>query len=274
MLKARVITSLFLMLAFLSALYLLPDLGWSLVTLAVVVLGAWEWGGLARLNARARGGYATAVALLGMLMLPDIWPANIEQVQLQVLFWVLLGSVVFWLLLAPLWLLRLHQETRAPVLLVCGMLILLTAWLSLAYLRKVSPSLLLTLLATVWIADSAAYFAGKAWGRHKLAPQISPGKTWEGVLGAWVAVSIYGLLLCLLLPLTFWLVPGLWAILVLSILGDLFESHLKRQVGAKDSGNLLPGHGGVLDRIDGMIPSLPVAVFALHFPLYYLVFHG
>jgi phosphatidate cytidylyltransferase len=274
MLKVRVLTSFFLMLAFLSALYLLPDLGWSLATLSIVVLGAWEWGGLARLNTRAKGCYATAVALLGMLMLPDIWPANIEQVQLQVLFWALPGSVVFWLLLAPLWLLRLHKETRTPVLLVCGVLILLAAWLSLVYLRKVSPSLLLALLATVWIADSAAYFAGKAWGRRKLAPQISPGKTWEGVLGAWVAVSIYGLLLCLLLSLTFWLIPGLWAILVLSILGDLFESHLKRLVGAKDSGSLLPGHGGVLDRIDGMVSSLPIAVFALHLPIYYMVFHG
>lgn len=273
MLKARVITSFFLILAFLGALYRLSDLGWSLVTLTIVAIGAWEWGGLAALSPRARSGYAATMALAGVLMLPGIWPSPIEHVQFYVVFWSLLASAVFWLLLAPLWLLRL-QRVHTAVLLVCGLLVLLASWLSLAYLRKVSPSVLLALMATVWIADSAAYFAGKAWGRHKLAPRISPGKTWEGVLGAWMAVSVYGLVLCLLMPLTFWLVPGLWGILLLSILGDLFESHLKRQVGAKDSGNLLPGHGGVLDRIDGMISSLPVAAFALHLPIYYLVLHG
>lgn len=273
MLKARMITSFFLILAFLGALYQLSDLGWSMVTLTIVVLGAWEWGGLAGLNTRDRSKYAAIMALVGILMLPGIWPSHVEHIQFYVVFWSLLASAVFWLLLAPLWLLRL-QRIQPTVLLVCGLLVLLASWLSLAYLRKVSPSVLLALMATVWIADSAAYFSGKAWGRNKLAPQISPGKTWEGVLGAWVAVSIYGLILCLLTSLTFWLVPALWGMLVLSILGDLFESHLKRQIGAKDSGNLLPGHGGVLDRIDGMISSLPVVAFALHLPIYYLVFHG
>lgn len=262
------------MLALLGGLYRLPDLGWSLVTLAIVVIGAWEWGGFARLQPHARRLFAVSLGVAGVMMLPGLWPELVEHIQLQVLFWGMLVSVVFWVCLVPLWLLFMHQEKRTPLLLLCGVLVLLTAWLSLVYLRKVSPSLLLALMATVWIADSAAYFSGKAWGRNKLAPQISPGKTWEGVLGAWAAVSIYGVGLCLLLKLTFWLLPGLWVVLVLSILGDLFESHLKRQIGAKDSGSILPGHGGVLDRIDGMVSTLPVMTFALHFPIYYQVLHG
>jgi phosphatidate cytidylyltransferase len=129
-------------------------------------------------------------------------------------------------------------------------------------------------MATVWIADSAAYFAGSAYGRHKLAPAISPGKTWEGVLGAWIAVTLYGLILCWAKGLNLWWVVGLWGITLLSIMGDLFESLLKRQAGLKDSGSILPGHGGVLDRIDGLLPALPVAAFAFHLPLYLDLLHG
>lgn len=121
------------------------------------------------------------------------------------------------------------------------------------------------ILMAVWIADSAAYFAGKRFGKHKLAPLISPGKTWEGVLGAWVAVSIYGVCLCLFLGISrhyyqFWIIVGLWGITISSIIGDLLESLVKRQASVKDSGTLLPGHGGVLDRIDGLTASLPLAL--------------
>lgn len=269
MLKTRLITSVLLMLALLSALYLLSDIGWAVVTLVVVVLGAWEWAALARLGAQAKVFFVLLLAFLGILMMPGIWPLALENLQFQILFWGLIASVLFWLVLAPLWLLRLHQVKHTVLLLACGILVLLASWMSLVYLRKVSPSFLLALMATVWIADSAAYFAGKQWGRHKLAPQISPGKTWEGVMGAWCAVTLYGVVLCAVLKLNFWVLPGLWVLLILSIVGDLFESHLKRQVGAKDSGNILPGHGGVLDRIDGMISTLPIMTFALHFPIYY-----
>ena len=260
------------MLALLGSLYFLPDLGWSLATLVVVMLGAWEWAGFAQLTPRSRSLYALMIGLAGLLMLPGVWPLLIENLQFQVLFWGLLASAVFWLLLVPLWLLVMHHEKRPIVLLLCGLLVLLTSWMSLVYLRKVSPSFLLALMATVWIADSAAYFAGKMWGRNKLAPHISPGKTWEGVLGAWLAVTLYGVVLCVILEIRLWVVVGLWALLILSILGDLFESHLKRQIGAKDSGSILPGHGGVLDRIDGMVSTLPVMTFALHFPIYYQAF--
>jgi phosphatidate cytidylyltransferase len=120
----------------------------------------------------------------------------------------------------------------------------------------------------VSIADSAAYFAGKRFGRHKLAPEISPGKTWEGVAGAVVAITLYGAVLCYLKQYSLWLIVGLWLIVVLSIMGDLVESLLKRQAGLKDSGQLLPGHGGILDRIDGLIPTLVITLFCIYLPLF------
>ena len=122
----------------------------------------------------------------------------------------------------------------------------------------------------VWVADSAAYFTGRAFGRRKLAPSISPGKTWEGALGAVVAVALVGLLLNQWLarvgPMSLdasWVFPELMLIVALSIIGDLFESLLKRHAGVKDSGRTLPGHGGVLDRIDSLTSTLPFALLLL-----------
>ena len=156
-----------------------------------------------------------------------------------------------------------------------GISLLLATWIALIGLHKISPLLLLSVLATVWIADSAAYFAGKKFGKHKLAPEISPGKTWEGVMGALFAVTLYGLLLCHFQHLSRWLILGLWLIVILSVMGDLFESLLKRQSNVKDSSQLLPGHGGVLDRIDGLIPTLPLVLLSIYFPLFTnLQLHG
>jgi phosphatidate cytidylyltransferase len=149
---------------------------------------------------------------------------------------------------------------------IIGWLLLLPTGLALYQLRTISPLLLLGFMAAIWISDTAAYFAGRAYGKHKLAPGISPGKTWEGVVGALVAVSVYALIwsqiagedarIILLLPL-------LLGLVILGIIGDLFESLMKRHAGVKDSGNILPGHGGILDRIDALTSTLPAAVLAL-----------
>jgi phosphatidate cytidylyltransferase len=146
-------------------------------------------------------------------------------------------------------------------------LLLVPTWLALLRLQE-QPWVLLAILGVVWVADSAAYFAGHQWGRRKLAPAISPGKTWEGVAGAAVAVAVYHAAVWI-----FGFAPaapglGLFAALLvailfpLSIIGDLFESWIKRQAGVKDSGRLLPGHGGVLDRIDALTSTLPLAALA------------
>jgi phosphatidate cytidylyltransferase len=176
---------------------------------------------------------------------------------------VLGGAVVFWTMIAPRWMFR-SSAVSPLVSAVAGWLVLVSAWQA-VFLLQVTPVRLLALLGVVWIADTAAYFAGRQFGRHKLAPAISPGKTWEGAFGAGIAVGVYyWLLWWVIAPVSLAAVPALdgvlvAAMLVLSVEGDLFESWMKRRAGVKDSGTVLPGHGGVLDRIDGVIAALPLA---------------
>jgi phosphatidate cytidylyltransferase len=186
------------------------------------------------------------------------------------------AAALFWLVAAPAWLAAGWRVDSKLVLVLTGWLVLLAAWVAVVQLQARSPSLLLATMAIVWIADTAAYFTGRAFGRRKLAPAISPGKTWEGVYGALAATAAYTLLLLWLAPdvvhagelspraLAGWLglVLGLTA---LSIVGDLFKSLLKRQRGVKDSGSILPGHGGMIDRIDALLAVLPPsALLAQH----------
>jgi phosphatidate cytidylyltransferase len=186
----------------------------------------------------------------------------------EIVFSLLSLSALFWIAFSPIWLISRKQINHKLLMAFLGLVLLMATWVALIGLQNISPWLLLGVLATVWLADSAAYFAGKRFGRHKLAPEISPGKTWEGVAGAMLASTIYGLALCHFLHYTRWLILGLWLIVMLSIMGDLFESLLKRQAGVKDSSHLLPGHGGVLDRIDGLVPTLPLVLFYIYFPLF------
>jgi phosphatidate cytidylyltransferase len=141
--------------------------------------------------------------------------------------------------------------------------VLLPTWLALGYLREISPNLLLAILMVVWVADSAAYFAGRQFGKRKLAPAISPGKSWEGVWGALAGVTLFGAMAAVLASASWWLIVAFWVMTVLSIVGDLFESWMKRVAGIKDSGAILPGHGGVLDRIDGLTSTLPAAALCV-----------
>ena len=183
------------------------------------------------------------------------------------------ASALFWLALAPPWVIaRWPTQWRVPMAFV-GWVVLLGAWVALVELQARSPWLVLAAMAIVWIADTAAYFTGRAFGRHKLAPNVSPGKTWEGVYGAWAAVAVYALLLVPFAARAGWGLPvsagtiALWLgfVLVLasvSVVGDLFESLLKRHAGVKDSGALLPGHGGVLDRTDALLAAMPIAAVA------------
>jgi phosphatidate cytidylyltransferase len=155
---------------------------------------------------------------------------------------------------------------------VLGLMLMGPLWLALICAKGADPWLLLALLATIWIADSAAYFAGKNFGKHKLAPTISPGKTWEGVWGAMLAVTLFGIILYFTFDVqTLAIFPALWIITVFGVIGDLFESMIKRQANIKDSGDMLPGHGGILDRIDGIIPSLPIAIFMIYIYNYFTV---
>jgi phosphatidate cytidylyltransferase len=188
-----------------------------------------------------------------------------DQAHAMLLLWAM--AAVFWVLVAPLWLARRWEARGVFVRALTGTLVLLPAWAAVVALRERSPWLLLGVMTVVWIADTAAYFAGRRFGRHKLAPRISPGKSWEGVGGAGLALALYASAISA--AIVGLRVPGALllaaALLYFSILGDLFESWLKRVAGVKDSGTILPGHGGVLDRIDALLAALPIAAGILHF---------
>lgn len=255
MLRTRVITAFVLLFVLLGGLFYLPSLYWGWFTLGVIGVAAWEWGGLARFPQLARWAYL-AVTLLcgtGFFMLG----IKVEQIYLL--------AVAFWLLVAIPWF-AFGWQVRNPVLLaLSGWLVLFPVWFALMDLHALRPALLLGLIAVVSVADIGAYFAGRAFGKHKLAPSVSPGKTWEGVGGGLLAVACYGAVWKMLVGPLGVPFPGftlLLAMAALSVCGDLFESWIKRQAGLKDSGSFLPGHGGVLDRIDGMTPALPLAAAA------------
>jgi len=268
MLKTRVITAIVLLAVLLPVTLFAPIGGFGALIAFVVVFAAWEWGALAGLGTPGRWAYTVFQVVLFLLLVLGGPRAD----GLYGPIWVYSLSAAFWLTLVPLWLWRRQHQPGQTMLLGAGYLMLLPAGAALVDLRAGHPALLLAVLGTVWISDSAAYFVGRRFGKRKLAPAISPGKTWEGVAGALIAVALYALAWAALgAPDNRWLggslrVLALPAVLVglavVGIIGDLLESLIKRQAGVKDSGNLLPGHGGVLDRIDAPVAMLPLAVLA------------
>jgi len=269
MLRTRVATAVVLAAVFLGALFFLPPPGWTIFALAVAVAAAYEWAGFARLQVPARIAYAVVTAAFaGALAWAGNLPAGEWRATELTPVYVVAGA--FWALGAVVWLIRLPQSPSAPLVLMLGWLVLIPVVLALVQLRNAGAIPLLMLMVIVWIADIAAYFSGRAFGKVKLAPRISPGKSWEGVFGAFAATTAYALLWHTFAP---GLLPPLpsalsgllgflglvWVLTGASVVGDLFESALKRQAGLKDSGQLLPGHGGVLDRIDALTPVLPIA---------------
>ena len=272
MLKTRVLTAAVLLAVLLSALFLLPRNGWIAFCALLLGVAAWEWGALAALAAFGRFIYASL--LVGLFVLPGILGAARAN-GLYAPAGVYYAAAFFWLILAPLWIWRRPYIGGRAALLGAGAVALVPACAALVDLRSIHPSLLVAILLTVWISDSAGYLVGRRFGKRKLAPTISPGKTWEGVAAALAAVALYALAWASLsgsaiLPAwpsrvqmpPAWIVPVLLGLAVAGMIGDLFESLIKRQAGVKDSGTLLPGHGGILDRIDAPLAALPLAVLA------------
>ncbi|CAL94521.1 phosphatidate cytidylyltransferase [Azoarcus olearius] len=264
MLKTRVITALVLLCGLLGALFLLPAALWLGFAAVVCAAAAWEWGALAGFSPTLRTAF-TAFAGLVSALIGLAAGFGHDTPQAAALLPLYVCSALFWLVAIPPWLARKWRISGAGAGIAIGLVVLVPATLALAHLRHLGPWVLLAAMSVAWVADIAAYFAGRAFGRHKLAPQISPGKTWEGAVGATLGVVVFGLILVAstgALPLTAavlaTLVPMLVALTAVSIVGDLFESLLKRQAGLKDSGALLPGHGGVLDRIDSLTSTLPL----------------
>ena len=177
------------------ALFNTSGILWSFITLAAVLIGIWEWSKLIKLNhTQLLVSVACALVIGLILTLASMTPLGHYSDELV---FILLGlSTVFWIFIAPIWLITRKKINHQLFLAILGILLLLATWVALNGLHSISPWLLLAVLGTVWLADSAAYFAGKNFGRHKLAPEISPGKTWEGVAGALLAVTFYGLVIC------------------------------------------------------------------------------
>jgi phosphatidate cytidylyltransferase len=269
MLKTRIITAFLLLFGLLGAIFLLPESGWLLVCALVCGAGAWEWGGLSRFGTLQKAVYAVLMAAACLVVGHAAGLGGEQQALPLMLLPFYLASALLWLLAVPLWLQRKWRIAGVGAAVVVGLIVLLPPALALAHLRQFGAWVMLAALAVCWVADIAAYFSGRAFGRRKLAPGISPGKTWEGVYGAVGGVLVYGFVVSWLLfsqpasPLAVLVLAlALAALTAVSIIGDLFESLLKRQAGIKDSGNLLPGHGGVLDRIDSLTSTLPLVGLA------------
>lgn len=265
MLKTRILTAIILIALFLLALFYLPAVFWAMLLLGLTVIASWEWSKLARLSTNQTIVYLILTTLLGgelLLALSQTVAANPNDTSMM---WIYAAACLFWGIAAPI-LLRLSRSVKnASLLMLMGWIVLLPTCLALYQLRAIDPLLLLGLMGVVWVSDSAAYFVGRKFGKHKLAPEISPGKTWEGVAGASVAVFLYAIIWGQVLQsamLTLGLILFSLLLAGLGIIGDLFESLMKRLAGVKDSGNILPGHGGILDRIDALTSTLPVAVLA------------
>lgn len=268
MLKQRIITALILAPIAIGGIFFLSPMHFSWFIGLVVVLGAWEWANLSGFEAPvARIGFAAVVAVL--LALIDGLPA-FPVLILAALWWV----AAFFLVLRYPANTQLWQSP--PARLVIGLLVLLPTWKALVVIRHSALAsypdvnnlwVILYVMLLVWSADVGAYFAGRAWGKAKLAPKVSPGKSWAGAYGGLAATVVLAFLGAWFLEANVQDMTLLVTVTVItavfSILGDLLESMLKRHRGIKDSSNLLPGHGGVLDRIDSLTAAIPVFTLLL-----------
>jgi phosphatidate cytidylyltransferase len=272
-LAQRVTTAAVLVPLVLAALFLLPSRGWAIVTLAIMALAAHEWAQLAGFTLQRAVTFIAGVVVLGLYLL-FATPAAFSNGWPNPIVLAVCGAATgFWILAAPAWLARQSPARAWLAMTLVGWIVLIGAWVAIVQLQARSPWLVLAAMAVVWIADTAAYFTGRKFGRRKLAPSISPNKSWEGVWGGLAAVALYALLLTpfsaeagyvgtrsIGIALAFVLFVMLLG--AVSVVGDLYESMLKRQAGVKDSGSLLPGHGGVLDRIDALLSAMPLAAVA------------
>lgn len=268
MLKQRLLTALVLLPLVIWGILGLPNEYFALLLALIVVQGGWEWSRLMQLKSTLSRLLFCLLVITGLLVSAQVFDVtHSDWLTLPVLslFWWLLA--LFLVVAYPRSVARWSPRWTQGVI---GVLVLIPTWVAVVGLHGVSdngPYLVLYLLSLIWVADSGAYFGGRSWGKHKLAPNVSPGKTWEGVASAFFATAIYALLATQVFSLSGnlqirFVVLSLVTV-AFSILGDLAESMFKRHAGVKDSGTLLPGHGGVLDRIDSITAAAPIFVIGL-----------
>lgn len=262
-LSKRILTASVLAPLFILAIFKLSNTNFSIVLLSIVALGAWEFSRLIQFQSIISRVLYTA-SIVGFALLANN-PANDLQILLIItaLWW---GLNSFWIKSYPK-----HKNIwfESPIIRsMSGVLLLVPMWVALVHIHLKGVEYFLLLMLLIWSADSGAYFIGRALGKRKLAPNVSPGKTIEGVIGGIIASSIIMLAFLQISPTetTNHLGYLLLAIIVasVSVVGDLFESLYKRESGFKDSGHLLPGHGGILDRIDSLTAAAPFFLLGLH----------
>ncbi|WP_323120771.1 phosphatidate cytidylyltransferase [Burkholderia alba] len=272
MLKTRVITAIVLLAVLLPVTLFAPLSAFGALIALALVFAAWEWARLLKLGRTGSVAYAVvaAAALAASTQLGIGAGASRPLFEAAGVFWLLAGPFALWRKPA------MAERAWRPFLLAAGLVVFAACWHALVAARAEGVPFVLSLLLVVWLADIGAYFAGKGFGKHKLAPSISPGKTWEGAAGGWLAVMIVagGAIAAHAFEPTLFsafalrygtpgAIAALTVLVAFSVIGDLFESLLKRQAGVKDSSGLLPGHGGVLDRVDALLPVLPLAMLLL-----------
>jgi len=269
MLKQRLLTAAVLIPLVVLSLLLLPTAIFQWLLAGVTVLAAWEWFSI--IGFRKNHQKITAFSVLGLLIAAGIFiPFNLLLI-LGFIFWAGISILVSYFAHKPLneyFAAKLQQPVIALLLACLSLAFFFHSAVGLHQSSSLGPQQLLYVMVLVWLADTGGYFAGKRWGKHALAKAISPNKTWQGVGGAMFLGLIWALLGFWLafsgsVPLIYWLVLSLVA-LKISIIGDLFESLFKRGYQVKDSGNLLPGHGGMLDRIDSLIAAVPIFTAGLY----------
>ncbi len=266
--RTRVLTAVVLLPLAVGAVWYLPNPIFALLISALIGLGSWEWGRLMQLTMPAQ----TAYLLLVWAACAGAWLLTSDVLSLRML---MSGAALWWLAAAG-WVLAYPAglpagTPRRLLKAVVGLFVLVPAFISVSRLQgwtEQGPARVLTLFCLIWAADTGAYFAGRSLGKTKLAPAVSPGKTWEGVLGGLTASGLVAWLTGALLfqleggQLGLFLLLGL-LIVAVSIVGDLTESMFKRHVGLKDSGQLFPGHGGILDRADSLLAAAPCYLLGL-----------
>jgi phosphatidate cytidylyltransferase len=273
MLKTRVITALIILPIVLVALFMFPNWAWDIFTMGVALVSCWEWSRFCQFPAGGKRIYfALSAVLAAVVFFAYLDNRFVDFKQLAYIGFII--SALFWFIAAPLWLANLWRPGSRAIAAIAGWIVVFPTWLAFLILHDQSPWLFLSFAFIVWVADVFAYFVGKAIGKQKLAPSISPGKTVQGALGGMAGVALYFFIWKMLAEQSVtrgdtWANPllshGMWVLGffvllgVLSVIGDLFESWMKRGAGMKDSSGLLPGHGGFLDRIDALTSTLPIA---------------
>lgn len=267
MLKLRVISALVMAAVFLCALLFLPWVGFTVFTGVVFAVGAWEWAKLSGFNSLfAKAGYVVIVIVSAVLLAYfSAWTSDIS------LFKPMLLVACTWWALALLWV----QTYPASAILwrprfiraLIGGLVIIPAWLSAIYLHKLNHGVMFICIVVLAVAcaDIGAYFFGRAFGKRKLMINVSPGKSWEGALGGVLVASCFAAIIAFTCDVPHFYTPFILIVPIafVSVLGDLLESMFKRHRGVKDSGCILPGHGGVLDRVDGLVAAIPLFTLLL-----------